>query len=534
MEVRVAIQDATRIVTSREVVGGFPHMQPSQDHHPLKICMVSSEVVPYAKTGGLADVVGALAIEFAKLGHNVCVLLPCYRQVDLLGYPMTDYARLSVPTSHGLIEAHIQEIAAPTCRAVGTGRLRVFVVRHDQYFNRPGLYQEAGLDYPDNFARFVFFCRAVMELLVHFGEKDQWQADLLHVHDWQSALCAVYLRSIYQAKAWLGKTRSVLTIHNLAYQGLFPAEQFSLTGLPPQLFTPAGLEFYGAVNLLKGGIVFADLLTTVSPTYSHEIQTAEYGCGLDGVIRARKHVLHGIVNGIDAETWDPATDPYLPVPYSLSDMSGKARCKTALQRELGLRQQKVPLLGVIARLTSQKGIDLVLDVIPELMELRLQVAILGTGDVLYEEQARQLAERYPGRIALRNVFDEGLAHRIEAGADLFIMPSRYEPCGLSQLYSLRYGTVPVVRNTGGLADTVVNYTPRNFKESRVTGFCFTDTSATSLLTCVLLALAVYRKRADWPHIVRTGMEQDLSWARSAEIYTRLFQDLVRHGSASAG
>jgi len=504
-------------------------MKSTQDHRQLKILMVSSEVVPYAKTGGLADVVGALAIEFAKLGHDVCLLFPCYRQVKSLGYQMTDYVRLSVPTIHGLVEADIQEIDAPSSRVMGPGRLRVFVVLHDQSFDRPGLYQEAGEDYPDNCARFVLFCRAVMELLVHFCEKDLWQADLLHLHDWQSALCAVYLRSIYQPQASLRNVRSVLTIHNLGYQGLFPAEQFALTGLSPHLFTPVGLEFYGKVNLLKGGLVFADVLTTVSPTYSREIQTPEYGCGLDGVIRARKHVLHGIVNGIDAETWDPSKDPFLPAPYSLSDMSGKTRCKTALQRELGLRQQKVPLLGVIARLTSQKGIDLVLEIIPELLELPVQMAILGTGDTQYEEQVRQWADRYPGKIALRNVFDEKLAHRIEAGADLFIMPSRYEPCGLSQLYSLRYGTVPVVRKTGGLADTVVNYTPRSFKGSRVTGFSFTDTSATSLLTCLLLALSVYRKKTDWQRIVKTGMAQDLSWARSAETYVKLFKEVLQTG-----
>lgn len=501
-------------------------MKSTQDHRPLKICMVSSEVVPYAKTGGLADVVGALAIEFAKLGHDVCVILPCYRQVEERGYQMTDYARLSVPTGHGLIETRIHELAGSSTRVMGPGRLRVFVIRHDPYFFRTGLYQEAGLDYPDNLDRFVFFCRAVMELLVYFKEIDQWQTDVLHLHDWQSALCAVYLRTIYESKAWFSKIRSILTIHNLGYQGLFPAEHFARTGLPEQLFTPAALEFYGAVNLLKGGIVFADLLTTVSPTYSHEIQTAEYGCGLDGVIRGRKHVLHGIVNGIDIETWDPAKDAHLAASYSLSDMSGKARCKKALQQELGLHRQKVPLLGVIARLANQKGIDLVIEVIPELMELDVQVAILGTGDVQYEEQVRELTERYPARVALRNVFDEGLAHRIEAGADLFIMPSRYEPCGLSQLYSLRYGTVPVVRKTGGLADTVVNYTPRAFKESRVTGFSFADPSATALLTCLLLALSVYRKKADWQRIVKAGMAQDLSWARSAEIYVQLFEDVL--------
>ena len=488
--------------------------------------MVSSEVVPFAKTGGLADVVGALATEFARLGHDVCVLLPAYRQVDALGYQVVDYARLAVPTAQGLVEARIQERTGPHSHVTGSGRLRVLTVCHDAFFSRSGLYQEAGHDYPDNLERFAFFCRAVMELLVHFGEKDGWQADLLHVHDWQAALCAVYLRTLYQAKSALSNIRSVLTIHNLGYQGLFPAEHFSLTGLPAQLFTPAALEFYGKLNLLKGGLVFADLLTTVSPTYSEEIQTPEYGCGLEGVISGRKDVLQGIVNGIDAEIWNPAKDPHLPTQYSLSDMSGKARSKKGLQRELKLRTDKGPLVGVIARLTGQKGIDLVIDIIPELMELDVQVVILGTGDVKYEQLVRELAERYPGRLAVRNVFDEGLAHRIEAGADMFLMPSRYEPCGLSQLYSLRYGTVPIVRKTGGLADTVVNYTPSAFKGSRVTGFSFTDTSADSLLTCLLLALSIYRKKADWHRIVRAGMEQDLSWARSAEIYLRLFQELL--------
>ena len=501
-------------------------MAPPSNHRPLKICMVSSEVVPFAKTGGLADVVGALATEFARLGHDVCVLLPAYRQVDALGYQVVDYARLAVPTAQGLVEARIQERTGPHSHVTGSGRLRVLTVRHDAFFSRSALYQEAGHDYPDNLERFAFFCRAVMELLVHFGEKDGWQADLLHVHDWQAALCAVYLRTLYQAKSALSNIRSVLTIHNLGYQGLFPAEHFSLTGLPAQLFTPAALEFYGKLNLLKGGLVFADLLTTVSPTYSEEIQTPEYGCGLEGVISGRKDVLHGIVNGIDAEIWNPAKDPHLPTQYSLSDMSGKARSKKGLQRELKLRADKGPLVGVIARLTGQKGIDLVIDIIPELMELDVQVVILGTGDVKYEQLVRELAERYPGRLAVRNVFDEGLAHRIEAGADMFLMPSRYEPCGLSQLYSLRYGTVPIVRKTGGLADTVVNYTPSAFKGSRVTGFSFTDTSADSLLTCLLLALSIYRKKADWHRIVRAGMEQDLSWARSAEIYLRLFQELL--------
>ncbi|MGC3976616.1 MAG: glycogen synthase GlgA [Nitrospira sp.] len=496
------------------------------DQTPLKICMVASEVVPLAKTGGLADVVGALAVEFAKLGHDVCVMLPAYRQVDELGYQITEGVRLSVPIGPTMLDVRVQEVFAPPLQVQGPGRLRVFVVRHDPYFSRFGLYQEAGRDYPDNLDRFVCFCRTVMEMLIHLSENEGWQTDLLHVHDWQAALCAVYLRTLYQGRASLRRTRSVLTIHNLGYQGVFPATQLSLTGLPSHLFTPTVLEFYGQINVLKGGLVFADLLTTVSPTYSQEIQSSEYGCGLEGVITERKSVLSGIVNGIDTESWNPATDPYLVAPYHASDLVGKARCKKALQRELGLRPVKYPLLGVIARLTSQKGIDLVIDVLPELMELDVQVVILGTGEPHYEQQVGGLAQQYPGKIAVRNVFDEGLAHRIEAGADMFIMPSRYEPCGLSQLYSLRYGTVPIVRKTGGLADTVVAYTPRAFRESRATGFSFTDSSSASLLTCLLLALSVYRKKADWQRLVRTGMAQNLSWSRSAATYLQLFRDVI--------
>lgn len=501
-------------------------MESTFPQRPLKICMVASEVVPLAKTGGLADVVGALAVECASLGHDVAVVLPAYRQVDALGYEMADLCTLSIAIGDGMLDARIQEVFVPTLRVSGPGRLRIFLVRHDPFFSRSGLYQEAGCDYPDNLERFVLFSRSVMELLLHLHGTEQWQTDLLHLHDWQASLCAVYLRNLYHEQPSLSCTRSVLTIHNLGYQGLFPAEQFPVTGLPGSLFTPAALEFYGRVNVLKGGLVFADRLTTVSPTYSQEIQTAEYGCGLEGVITERKSVLSGIVNGIDADLWNPMTDHYLPAPYTSADLTGKARCKQALQRELGLRVLKGPLLAVIARLTSQKGIDLVIDIVPELMALNVQIVILGTGDPLYERQVRELGERYPGRVAVRNVFDEGLAHRIEGGADMFLMPSRYEPCGLSQLYSLRYGTVPIVRKTGGLADTVVGYTPTSLQESRATGFTFTDTNSTSLLTAVLLALSVYRKKADWQRLIKAGMEQDLSWTRSASIYIQLFQELV--------
>jgi len=496
-------------------------MESTVAQRPLNICMVASEVVPLAKTGGLADVVGALAVECASLGHDVAVVLPAYRQVDALGYEMADLCTLSIPTKNLALDIRIQQVFVPTLRVAGPGRLRVFVVRHDPFFSRPGLYQEAGRDYPDNLDRFVLFCRSVMELLLHLHATEQWRTDLLHLHDWQAALCAVYLRTLYHTRPSLSRTRSVLTIHNLGYQGLFPAEEFPATGLSGNVFTPAALEFYGRVNVLKGGLVFADRLTTVSPTYSQEIQTAEYGCGLEGVISERKSVLSGIVNGIDANLWNPTNDQYLPAPYTASDLSGKARCKQALQREVGLRSLKGPLLAVIARLTSQKGIDLVIDILPELMALNVQMVILGTGDPVYERQVRELGERYAGRVAVRNVFDEGLAHRIEAGADMFLMPSRYEPCGLNQMYSLKYGTLPIVRATGGLDDTVQQYDEAS---GAGTGFKFWEPSSSAIYFTVGWAVSTYYDRPQHiQQMVQAAMAQDYSWEKSAAEYVRMYE-----------
>jgi starch synthase len=394
---------------------------------------------------------------------------------------------------------------------------------HDPLFSRQGLYGEAGSDYPDNLERFAFFCRATMELLLAFAKVSRWTPDALHAHDWQAALSVVYLKSLYAKRPEFRKLGALLTVHNLGYQGLFPASAFPKTGLEPELFTPKTLEFYGQANLLKGGLVFADLLTTVSPTYSREIQTPEFGFGLDGVLRERQDRLSGVVNGIDAEAWNPATDSHLAAHYSSSDLAGKRRCKEALQRELSLPVRAVPLLAVISRFTSQKGLDLVAAVLPELMRLDVQVALLGTGDPPLELQFQSFRMRYPDKIGVRIGFDDALAHAIEAGADLFLMPSRYEPCGLSQLYSLRYGTVPIVRKTGGLADTVMAYTPQTAAEGRATGFSFTDATPEALLTTILLALRVYANQAEWASLVQAGMKTDVSWAQSADAYVKLYR-----------
>jgi starch synthase len=489
--------------------------------------MVASEAVPYAKTGGLADVTGALPLELAKLGHDVILLLPRYRCLNESGRSFRPVCWLRVPTPQGPVDTLVEEDILPADQ--GDGRLRVWTIRNQALFDRPGLYQDQGLDYPDNLDRFSFFCRATIEVMAYLRTSCQWNTHLLHLHDWQTALCAVYLNTIARDRQDVAapEVRSVLTLHNVGYQGLFPGEQFDHTGLSPSLFNPEALEYYASVNLLKGGIIFADYVTTVSPTYAREILTPEFGFGLEGVLRNREDRLLGILNGIDIDRWNPEVDPYLPANYSVIDRAGKLACKQSLQREFQLPETSDPLLGMIARLTSQKGLDLVATIIPELMAMDLQLIILGTGEPELETTFRALQARYPRRIGLRIGFDEGLAHRIEGGADVFVMPSRYEPCGLSQLYSLRYGTVPVVRKTGGLADTVVPLIRGVRQVARATGFHVEEDTAEALFEALLRAVEVYQDRSMWDQLVEAGMTTDVSWPRSANEYDRLFVSLVR-------
>ena len=507
---------------SWELPAGLPVTQ-----QPLNLLMVSSEAVPYAKTGGLADVAGALPLELARLGHDVILLLPRYRCLSEAGRSFRSVCRLQVPTPQGPVDTLIEEDILPI--GLGDGRVRVWTIRNEALFDRPGLYQHQGLDYPDNLDRFSFFCRATIEVMAYLRVAHRWNTHLLHLHDWQTALCAVYLNTLARDRQDVNaqEVRSVLTLHNVGYQGLFPGGQFENTGLPPSLFTLAGLEFYGLVNLLKGGIVFADYVTTVSPTYAREILTPEFGFGLQGVLHNREDRLLGILNGIDIDRWNPETDSYLPANYSVTDRSGKLVCKQSLQRDFQLPETSAPLLGVIARLTSQKGLDLVETIIPELMAMDLQLVILGAGEPELEDKFKALQIRYPRRMGLRIGFDEGLAHRIEGGADMFVMPSRYEPCGLSQLYSLRYGTVPVVRKIGGLADTIVPLATGARQVGRATGFHVEEDTAEALLDVLRQAVVVYQDRSMWDQLVQAGMTTDVSWARSANDYDRLFVGLVK-------
>ena len=482
--------------------------------------MAASEAVPYAKTGGLADVVGALAIELTKLGHHVILVMPDYRD-RAAGESRQLAMRLSIPVDGKPVDVTVEEENVPVTGAVH--RLRVLFVRYDPYFDRPGLYQQDHHDYPDNLERFILFCRAVLEIVRGLMETRGEKVDVLHLHDWQTALCAVYLKTLPHEYKGLDQLKVLLTLHNMGYQGIFPGQQFTKLGLPPSLFSPSGLEFYGSVNCLKGGIIFSDTVSTVSPTYAQEIMTAEYGCGLEGVLASRADGVKGITNGIDIDAWNPASDSYLPAQYTAADLSGKRACKRALQRELELPNRDVPLLAVIGRLTFQKGFDLLIDVIPELMSLDIQTVVLGTGDHHLEQQFIAAQARYPDRIGLCLGFNEGMAHRIEAGSDMLIMPSRYEPCGLSQLYSLRYGTVPIVRRTGGLADTVIPFRPSTVKSGRATGFHFIDASADSLLSALVLSLHVYKEQQTWQSLIHAGMTVDLSWDRSAKLYVDLYR-----------
>ncbi len=473
--------------------------------------MLASEAVPLAKTGGLADVVGALPIELARLGHEVRLALPRYAGIDPKAAGLRKTTTLRIPW-----RGKSREVGVET-GAIGGGAVPLVCIRYDPFFARAGLYGEGGLDYPDNLARFVLFCRGVMEACKKPGRPP----DVLHAHDWQAALAVVYLKTLYRKDPAWAKTRALFTIHNIGYQGVFPVLAYDTIGLPWSEYTTERLEFWGQVNLLKGGLAYADLLNTVSPTYAREIQTAEFAHGLEGVLQTRKERLFGVLNGIDDQTWDPATDRHLPAHYSADDLSGKKVCKLALQNEMKLPSREVPLIGLISRLAFQKGIDLIVDVLSKLLDFDVQVVALGSGEPQYHSYLTSLRERYPNKLAVSLGFNDGLAHRIEGGVDLMLVPSRYEPCGLTQLYSLRYGAVPLVRKTGGLADTVVSYRPD--ARSSATGFSFEKPDPEVLLSTILLALEVYRDKEEWTALMRRGMKQDFSWERSAKQYVELYE-----------
>ncbi len=479
----------------------------------MRVVMLSPEVYPYAKTGGLADVLAALPPALAAAGVEVTVCVPGYRSALRAAGTPAPGPRLYAPIASRMEPAEMVRIPGAPVSTV--------LLRADRYFDRDGLYGEGGQDYPDNAERFAFFCRAALEWL----RAEREPPDVLHVHEWQAALAPAFLRATAALYPELGRVRTVLTLHNLAFQGRFPADHWHVLNLDARYFVPEFLEFYGEINFLKAGMVFADALTTVSPRYAAEIQTPAFGEGLDGVLRARGAALRGILNGIDDAVWDPATDPHLPARYRAGDLAGKARCKRALQAELGLEVgDDAPLLGVVSRLTEQKGFDLLAVALPRALEAwDAELAVLGSGEERYERWVRELGARFPGRVGARVGFDEGLAHRIEAGADVFLMPSRFEPCGLNQLYSLRYGTVPIVHATGGLDDSVAEFDPTT---GAGTGFKFTSYTPDAFLAALERALRTRRDPSLWARLVANGMAQDFSWSRAAAEYRALYETLV--------
>lgn len=475
----------------------------------MRVLFCASEIVPLAKTGGLADVAGALPAALAARGIDVHLAMPRYRGVSLRH---DGWSLLEVRVGPDAIIG-----AAMEGRMPGNGP-PITLIDQPELFDRPGLYGENGRDYDDNLTRFAFFSRAVLQWL----DAQPWQPDVIHCHDWQTALIPAILAAERRGPA------TVLTIHNLAYQGLFPAEQLPRTGLPASMFTMRGLEFWGQVNLLKGGLYCADVLTTVSETYAQEIQTPEFGAGLDGVLRDRAEDLFGILNGADYSVWDPSVDPLIPARYSPDDLGGKVLCKQHLQRAFNLPDEpRTPLIGMVTRLADQKGLDLVAAVIADVLAAGAQFVVLGTGDPKYHTLFEELARRFRAQVGVRLGFDNALAHQIEAGADLFLMPSRYEPSGLNQLYSLRYGTVPVVRRTGGLADSVVDVTPDTLEGGSANGFVFARYAADALGEALRRALDAYRTPAVWRRIQQHGMRADFSWDRSAARYGELYERALR-------
>ena len=489
-------------------------------HRPVsdrvRVCLCASEAVPFAKTGGLADVAGALSRALAHAGCDVRLVLPAYQAVDRGRFGFRAIGDAVVPLGPEHVRVQFFETQLP-----GTA-VPVDLIASSPHFDRPGLYGEAGQDYPDNLERFTVFCRGILALLRHLG----WPPQVLHCNDWQTALLPVWLKT-EPRDGTLGDSGTLFTVHNLAYQGLFPKERLAAAGLSANLFTPRGLEFFGKINLLKGGLVFADLLSTVSEQYAREIQTEEFGCGLQGLLRERSGALVGILNGVDYSEWDPSTDRLIPATYGPGNLAGKAVCKAELQRALGLAPEpKAPLIGMITRLADQKGLDLVSAIIETVLEMGAQFALLGTGDPAYHKRFGEIGARQRGRASVTLGFDETLAHRIEAGADIFLMPSRYEPSGLNQLYSLRYGTIPIVRRTGGLADTIVDATPEAVERGTANGFVFERYAPDALLGAVTRALTAFRNPEGWGRLQEVGMRQDFSWGRSADRYIAAYHRII--------
>jgi len=476
----------------------------------VHVLFAASECVPFSKTGGLADIVGALPRAIAELGHQVTVYLPLYRQTQLQE-PRTAIASITIPFDDRY----------RFCSVLDGGQqhgVQFYFIDYPPFYDRAALYGTPLGDYPDNAERYALYCRAVLEAAKILGTPD-----IFHCHDWQTALIPILLGTLYYEDPALQHIPTVFTIHNIGYQGVFSADILPLLMLPWDLFAISKLEFFGKVNFLKGALIYSDFITTVSRKYAQEIQTIEYGFGLEGVLRSRNPNVAGILNGVDYDEWSPAADRSIAARFSPQSMQGKQECRRDLLLRFALDPESTaPVIGIVSRFAAQKGFDLIALAADRLAHEDVTVVVLGSGDKAYEDLFRRLVRQYPGRFAVKVGYDDEMAHRIEAGSDMFLMPSRYEPCGLNQIYSLKYGTVPIVRATGGLDDTIEAYDP---KTGRGTGFKFREYTPEALLTSVQAALALFRKPREWRRLMLNGMARDFSWSVSAREYLKIYDKL---------
>ncbi len=490
----------------------FVHLEPFEIR--MNILLASSEVHPYSKTGGLADMVGSLGKTLARRGHRVGTVTPLYLGIRER-FPGLKPVSLSLDFPLG-----VRRVKGEVWVLEQEPGLNIYFVDAPEFYQRATLYQREGVDFHDNAERFIFFSKAVAHLGLHLD----WRPEVVHLNDWQTGFAALFLHHQRKLPGWEDAPRTCMTVHNLAYQGLFPASHYSLTNLPWDYFVPDGVEFYGQASALKAGIAYADLVTTVSPRYAREITTQEFGCGLEGLLQRRRSALFGILNGADYEEWNPAADRHLLSPYSTAELKGKTEGKLGLQRELGLTvDPAIPLLGNIGRLVEQKGVDILLDALAEMLHANIQFVQLGSGTLGFERAYQDLALRFPNRMSVRIGFDEGLSHRIEAGCDFFLMPSRFEPCGLNQMYSLRYGTIPIVRATGGLDDTVTDIREDS---GAANGIKFYEYSSRALAKAIRKALALYGEPELLHRFRCNAMAADFSWTRTAGQFERLYEKLA--------
>ncbi|GER93512.1 starch synthase [hot springs metagenome] len=471
----------------------------------MTIAIITSEAVPFSKTGGLADVTGALFKEYLKMGIEAFLFVPLYKKTwEMFKERITDTGiEFDIPLGK----------ATRKCK-VFSALSNVFFISNEAYFGRDELYGTPYGDYPDNDQRFSFFSKSVLEAFKRLNIA----VDVIHCNDWQTGLIPLYLKTIYSKADVFRKTISVITIHNLGYQGIFPPQTMDITGLGWEFFNMEAVEFYGNVNFLKAGIVGADIITTVSMTYAKEILTSKSGFGLDGILRKRADRIFGILNGIDYDEWNPSADRFLPYTYDRNRLSGKRKCKLKLIKHCTLDNVDAPLLSFVGRLSSQKGIDIFADAIPDIVAKGVNIVILGKGEDYFHRLLDSIKKQFAERIFFYSGFDEAIAHIVYAGSDMFLMPSRYEPCGLGQMIAMRYGTIPIGRRTGGLTDTI---------EDGETGFLFDEYSSSSLISCINRALKVYEDKGVWQRMIKNAMDRDFSWQRSAARYLKLYREFSR-------